>query len=352
MPLFLCGRSALECLEARGAPPPIPTRGEARSILRGLNDVAPRLGADARRELVSLGVGSPCVELLVSKAENRRRPPGTRCFLWGGELPRGSIRRLSENVYACSAELCFVMAARELSLLALMRLAHEICGTFTPDDAAPGGLRERMPLASTSSIQAFLDEIGPVPGSVPARRAIRQTLDLSASPMESALAMHFNVMCGLGAYGFPSPTLNERIRLDEVARREYGRAFCRGDVCWGAKRVDVEYDSDLAHTGSARIASDARRRNALAHMGFTVITVTKEQLFSEREMDRVARIVAEKLHWRMRKRSYDDWQLRRRAFREEVLFGKAYLAPQNPGEMTRRRLGIAPTMTPNDVDAP
>lgn len=334
MALFLCGRSSLECQEARLGPPPAPTRSEYRRVMGEFVRSVPCLDAEMRVELERLGVASPCIELLVARQEFRRRIPGARCFVWGGPLPRGSLRRLSEGIYVCSAEFCFLQAARRLSLLGLVRLGDEICGTFTPDGDSPTGLVERKPLASVSSIGAFLDKMGPVTGSVKARSALRHLLDRSASPMEVALAMHLCIPCALGGYGLPAPAINRKTPLDAVARREYGRSFCRGDICWPDHRVDVEYDSDVSHTGTDRIAKDALRRNALIHMRFRIITVTKKQLYNERKMDQIARIVAGELGWRMQRRPY-EWAPRRRAFRREVLFSDGFLrVPRLPVDIS------------------
>lgn len=50
-------------------------------------------------------------------------------------------------------------------------------------------------------------------------------------------------------------------------RVAYGRQF-RCDLLWPTASLCVEYDSDMFHTGSQKIARDARRRNALASLGF------------------------------------------------------------------------------------
>lgn len=47
---------------------------------------------------------------------------------------------------------------------------------------------------------------------------------------------------------------------------------------WPEANVAIEYDSDLEHTGSARIAEDAQRRNDLTALGITTITATREQV--------------------------------------------------------------------------
>lgn len=64
------------------------------------------------------------------------------------------------------------------------------------------------------------------------------------------------------------------------------------DLYWPAARLAVEYDSDLAHTGSHRIARDSRRRNEIQSMGVAVVTITKAQAYSLSEFDMVAHQIA------------------------------------------------------------
>ena len=44
--------------------------------------------------------------------------------------------------------------------------------------------------------------------------------------------------------------------------------------------------------GKNHIANDAKKRNTLASMGVTVITVTKQQLFNSSEFEKAARVMA------------------------------------------------------------
>ena len=89
-------------------------------------------------------------------------------------------------------------------------------------------------------------------------------------------------------------------------------------MLWPEKKVAVEYDSTLCHTGAERIAEDAARRNALESLGLTVVTATWRQVENYREYNRFARILAGHLATRMRPRCC-DYPSRQLSLRSELL---------------------------------
>lgn len=118
--------------------------------------------------------------------------------------------------------------------------------------------------------------------------------------METALAMLLSMPKAKGGYGLPSPQLNAAVEVPKGDWRvAYGRQF-RCDLLWPTASLCVEYDSDMFHTGSQKIARDARRRNALASLGFMVITATKSQVTSIPGLDQLAYQVAKGLGVRLR----------------------------------------------------
>ena len=100
----------------------------------------------------------------------------------------------------------------------------------------------------------------------------------------------------LGGYGFSFPALNKRITLTKSARKHFSKDYYVCDMYWPDEKVAVEYDSDQHHTGSDRIASDSKRRNALATSGVRVISVTKQQLMNSSELESAARTIASHIH--------------------------------------------------------
>ena len=118
--------------------------------------------------------------------------------------------------------------------------------------------------------------------------------------METALSALLSMPKAKGGYGLPLPQLNAAVDVPKGDWRvAYGRQF-RCDLLWPEANLCVEYDSDMYHTGSQKIAHDARRRNALVSLGFTVITATKKQVMSIPGLDQLAFQVAKGIGMRLR----------------------------------------------------
>jgi very-short-patch-repair endonuclease len=117
--------------------------------------------------------------------------------------------------------------------------------------------------------------------------------------METALSMMLTLPHMLGGYGIPAPKLNARILLAKTAKRNASRSYYVCDLFWPDYNLAVEYDSDEFHTGAERIANDSKRRNSLASVGITVITVTKRQIYSTTELAKTARLICGNLEKRL-----------------------------------------------------
>ena len=121
--------------------------------------------------------------------------------------------------------------------------------------------------------------------------------------METMLAMLLCLPYGLGGYGLGWPKLNYRADVPASMRKLADRTYCECDLCWPDAALCVEYDCKLYHTDPERQESDARRRNTLASLGFTVVTVSRRQVMDGGAFNRLAHQVAKKTGKRLR---YED----------------------------------------------
>ena len=230
-----------------------------------------------------------------------------------------------------SPEFCFFQMASQLSLVKLIELGFELCGTYAapasaasapsapaaavsaPASVAPAAtpdiqdtLREvettynRSPLTTTKRLTAFVSKLGGVAGVKQASKALQYILDGSASPMETTITMLLTLPYRLGGYGLPAPELNMQITPAKTAKSMADRAFYSCDLYWPDFEIAVEYDSDAYHTGSARIASDSRRRNSLSALGVQVITITNQQVQRIEAFEVAAQILVVNMRRRMR----------------------------------------------------
>lgn len=263
-----------------------------------------------------VGLSQP-IHVLVSRRS--RTTAKCICQHQAAFVPSRSFVRIRRGMLVSTPEFVFFQMASRLSLVQLICLGCELCGLYAllPDQTAVS--RDHQ-LTTTHDIAVFLDGVHDLTGIKRAKRALRYVIDKSASPMETVLALNLSLPCLIGGYGLPKPEMNYELRLNPAQRASARRSACVCDLYWPDSRLCVEYDSDMFHTGADRIARDAARRNALADMGVDEITVTKRQLFDDREFNGVAHQIARKLGKRLR---YDDVKFIRKftALRQELLMG-------------------------------
>ena len=300
----------------------------------------------ASRRMVSLPNTPPKMDLLqAEKIEGLAHPlhamlgsPNARrvsCpviqHVYTGKTPAGCFVNAGEGIMITSPEFCFLQLADELPLVNLIELGYELCGTYSMPEAAASksaaavqpeepallsreernflmlnrnvvpdeesaalirGFHNRLPLTSKKKLETFLDQMPGAKNHKKAVRAIRYLSDESASPMETKLAMLLTLPYKLGGYHFPMPKHNSHIVPVKTAKRGASKVHYACDLFWPDYGLAVEYDSDSYHTGSERIASDSKKRNALALMGITVITVTSQQIRSVSELEKVVHVLA------------------------------------------------------------
>lgn len=163
-----------------------------------------------------------------------------------------------------------------------------------------------------------MSRAGSVRGVKTARTILPHIMKGSASPRESTLAELITLPYLRGGSNFEHPTMNAVI---PIPKRDQWATDCRSlrcDLLWPDKRVAVEYDSTLCHTGAERIAEDVSRRNALEALGFIVVTATWKQVTSYQEYNRFVRALSKHLDTRIRP-SCSDYPARQFALRSELL---------------------------------
>ena len=254
-------------------------KGPARRACRACAvPVAAPSTADAREHpLVRIGIASPPLHVLA--LDGRRRSTPHLVVHQTHALPAGSLRAFkvpgcSEPLLVTSPELTFVHLASLFSLPRTVRVGYEWCGTYAPDESMPFGLRSRDPLTTVAKLDSFVSRIGSVRGVKNARFALAHVLKGSASPRESTLAELLTLPYTCGGSNVAHPRMNAVIPLGKRSAWTTGSSFFKCDLLWQDEGVAVEYDGTLSHTGPARIAEDAARRNALESLGLTVVTAT------------------------------------------------------------------------------
>ena len=256
--------------------------------------------------------------LLVPPSVKRRSGDEVVYHALGAALPAGALRSMTPGEFVVSPECCLYEAARTMDFLEAVLLGYELCGRYSFDREGSCAFDAREPLTDLGRIGRFASSMSGAYGMRHLRRVLPHIAEGSFSPAETAVAMLLSLPCRYGGFGLPRPRLNYRVDPGARHRAAVGKEYYLCDLFWPEARVAVEYDSDLFHTGAERIARDALRRTDLAHLGVTVLTLTKGQLYDVRAFARFARTLARLLGTRVRIRS-DDFVFRHRLLRATVL---------------------------------
>lgn len=222
------------------------------------------------------------------------------CHYRPESYPRGSIYRIDAETGIVSPELALLQVSSDLSFGELAGIMCEFSGYYSPSCRELHGMIDREPLTNAFRVATYAERAKGLHGACRMRQTAKYALDRARSPMEIAAALLLALPYARGGYALSGMELNNRIKLSVSARKNSRVAFLEPDILWPAARVCIEYDSAEFHGDDYRIANDARRKNAFAISGYKVVTLTKEQIASAFEMDKIAHCAARYLGARLR----------------------------------------------------
>lgn len=238
------------------------------------------------------------LHIMVRDAKHRPRDRALVAHVCSAALPSSSFVGVGEELFASTPELAFLQMAETLSVVELVRLGFDLCGSYaTRSDGAL--LCDRPAVTSVERLRRFAAKAEGARGRRRALRACAFVRDGSASPRETLLAMLLCLPCNLGGYGLPPARLNHRVDVPALG----GEArFFVCDLYWPEHRLDVEYDSTEFHAGAEALASDSARRTRLEAVGVRSINFTNAHLLDARLFDGAARDLLRIMHRRFRPR--------------------------------------------------
>lgn len=236
------------------------------------------------------------VHVLLRTAEHRRLSADCREHVCAAAMSGSSFFSLLDGVYVVSPSFAFVnAAASSTSAISLSELAFELCGTYQGWRTGVDSAYDTAPLASVRELRAFAERYSSLDGARKALRSLRYVADGSASARETKQTLVLGLPHRYGGYALGIPRLNYEVQANGAARELTGKSCFRCDLCWPEAKVDVEYQSRLAHEGEPKRLKDSRRANALASMGWTVVGVTNDELDSLAATDAIADTIRRRL---------------------------------------------------------
>ena len=174
-------------------------------------------------------------------------------------------------------------------MIALLELGYELCGSYQTRRTGTSSAYQVEPLSSIHALADFATRNPSLRGATKAAKTLRYLADNSASPRETKKAILLGLPMMYGGYGLGiPPRMNYEVKANPAARALTGKSCFRCDLCWPEAKLDVEYQSRESHSGEKKRIEDSRRANALASMGWTVVSVTNDELDSLAATDAIA----------------------------------------------------------------
>ena len=222
--------------------------------------------------------------LIKSYTREEKYPPFS--FIEAGTY-RFHSRREDCTILVAGPELCFLQAAKKLTIYELVKLGFDLCAKYIYDKNAQYLQKNREPLTSVLKITEFLNQSDRVRGIKNARKAIKYVLDNSNSPAETMLAMTGRLPLSMGGGSLGKCELNKDVKLSPEGAKVLGAETCNCDEVWEEKKVIVEYDSNQTHLDKDQHAWDKKKATALSLSGYKVFYVTAANIRNPYEMAKI-----------------------------------------------------------------
>ena len=200
---------------------------------------------------------------------------GSNCVIhsYPRPFPQKSFVRLQRgryDLYIASPELCFMLAARSLDLIDLVKFGYDLCAMYYETPQSRIGQMQRTSFTFSSLLKEYAIYNHNLHGSAKALKALKYVRDYSNSPMETKLAMFSLLPSGCGLSHLE---MNKTIDLTGEGKRLVGYSQIRCDLAFSNK-VAVEYNSNAHHLDAARYTDDMNRQTALKLAGYKYIAIT------------------------------------------------------------------------------
>lgn len=281
---------------------------------RGMGSSLQAMHVDSQGNLSDL-FGTGKMELVVDSDNQRTDREHFSYHVCTQRIPQRSYRRVGVGLYVAQPELCFLQMATKLSLVGLVQLGMEMCGSYRLD-GDNGFVSACQPLMSKESLLRFLADAKGCYGVEKARRAARLIVEGSASPRETQTCIRLCLPLRYGGYSLPSPVMNGLMELTREQQRLSNRSRLYGDLYWPERNVLLEYNGEQFHASREQMARDAIRANAVSAQDVRMFTVTAGVYGNSIAFDALAREVQRALRVRYRAPNETQLELRNRLPRE------------------------------------
>lgn len=273
------------------------------------------------------------IETMVFERNGMRKLAGCRTHVSTKRFSNSRFIKLDRDIAIVGIELCALQAATYLPFRELVEYYFELCGAYSLGATATASYVERPALASIVKLKHFFNTLSACDGLIAARKAIKCVRDGCRSPMETAFVMMLTLPKSEGGLGIRAIETDYEIKVANVARELTRRSKFYMDAYLKRSRIDIEYNG-FHHDTEENRAIDEERKNALAAMGYGIITVSRHSFMHTAAFGRVIEVIQRKEGIRP-SRLPKDFKVKQEELRQFVL--RRYLEEKRQIEEQLRR---------------
>lgn len=233
------------------------------------------------------------IETMVFERNGMRRLTGCRTHVSAKRFSSSRFIRLTDDISIVGVELCALQAATYLPFRELVEYYFELCGAYSLETGSTTPYSERPALTSTARLKHFFNTLSACDGLIPARKAIKCVRDGCRSPMETAFVMMLALPKNEGGLGIRAIETDYEIKVASVAKDLTRRTKFYMDAYLKRSRIDIEYNG-FHHDTEENRAVDEERKNALAAMGYGIITISRHSFMHVEPFARVMEVIQRK----------------------------------------------------------
>lgn len=257
------------------------------------------------------------LEVMVFDRKNARYAMSCQCHVSSKRFSSSRFTELGDDIFIVSIELCALQAATYLSFRELVEYYFELCGAYSLGTGSSTSYTERFALTSTERLKQFFNSLTRCDGLTLARKAIQCVRDGCRSPMETAFVMMLTLPKSEGGLGIKGIETDYEVQVTAAAKNLTRRKKFFMDAYLKKSRTDVEYNG-FYHDAEENRAIDEERKNALASMGYGIITVSRYSFMHASSFVRVMEAIQRKEDIRP-SRLPKDFQIMQEDLRQFVL---------------------------------
>lgn len=258
------------------------------------------------------------IHILLDSQNNKIKNSNYKCHINLSKLPKGSLKIINDNLKIVSPEFMLIQLSKSLNYEDLFLLILELCGSYSINPLDKSFVNNILPITNIKTIKNYLaryKNMNPYAKGVnKILKICKYAQDGSASPMESRLFIKLCAPKTQGLYGCKGLKLNQKINISNKAKLIAGQNYIIPDISCVKKKVAIEYDSAQFHENTTRGQRDKRRRDALVHDGWKVITLVPSQINNPNVFHTIAIDIKKALKEDTRIRVKNFYKKRSRAF--------------------------------------